>query len=37
MSADVLSIATQNATLWTSDLFDAETRGRSSGTFGSGW
>jgi phosphoglucomutase len=26
MSADVLSIATQNATLWTSDLFDAETR-----------
>jgi phosphoglucomutase len=26
MSADVLSIATQNATLWTSDLFNAETR-----------
>ena len=26
MSADVLSLATQNATLWTSDLFDAETR-----------
>jgi phosphoglucomutase len=26
MSADVLSIATENATLWTSDLFDAETR-----------
>ena len=26
MSADVLSIATQNATLWTSDLFDAKTR-----------
>ena len=26
MSADVLSIATHNATLWTSDLFDAETR-----------
>ena len=26
MNADVLSIATQNATLWTSDLFDAETR-----------
>ena len=26
MSADVLSIATKNATLWTSDLFDAETR-----------
>lgn len=26
MSADVLSIATQNATLWTSDLFDTETR-----------
>ncbi len=27
MSADVLSIATNNATLWTSDLFDAKTRG----------
>ena len=26
MSADVLSISTQNATLWTSDLFNAETR-----------
>ena len=26
MSADVLSIATQNATLWTSDLLNAETR-----------
>ena len=26
MSADVLSLATQNATMWTSDLFDAETR-----------
>lgn len=26
MSADVLSIATHNATLWTSDLFDAKTR-----------
>ena len=26
MRADVLSLATQNATLWTSDLFDAETR-----------
>ena len=26
MSADVLSIATENATLWTSNLFDAETR-----------
>lgn len=26
MSPDVLSIATENATLWTSDLFDAETR-----------
>ena len=26
MSADVLSIATQNANLWTSDLFNAETR-----------
>lgn len=26
MSADVLSIATQNATLWTSELFDADTR-----------
>ena len=26
MSADVLSIATENATLWTSDVFDAETR-----------
>ena len=26
MSADVLSLATQNATLWASDLFDAETR-----------
>ena len=26
MSADVLFLATQNATLWTSDLFDAETR-----------
>ena len=26
MSADVLSIATQNATLWSSDFFDAETR-----------
>ena len=26
MSTDVLSIATENATLWTSDLFDAETR-----------
>ena len=27
MSADVLSIATNNATLWTSDLFDAKTHG----------
>ena len=26
MSADVLSIATENAKLWTSDLFDSETR-----------
>ena len=26
MSADVLSIATENAKLWTSDLFDGETR-----------
>ena len=27
MSADVLSLASNNATLWTSDLFDAKTRG----------
>ena len=27
MSADVLSLASNNATLWTSDLFDTKTRG----------